>query len=123
MPCKTLKTLLRRCFCLIFIAGKMWRWLVSFSTTTSFPNRKKVNFLESRTFCVSGFNQSGKNQVKLRISASTGGLLSLCMGFSLLSLMEVFYYVILRTPCQIAHRKRVESRRREQKVKAPEFLK
>lgn len=49
----------------------------------------------------------------LQISANTGGILSLFMGFSLFSIVEIFYFLTFR-PC-IHHMQVAKKRRRTMK--------
>lgn len=49
---------------------------------------------------------------RLAPAANTGGLLGLFTGFSVISLVEIFYYVSLRLWCDV--KRRAEERRRRE---------
>jgi len=42
------------------------------------------------------------------ISAITGGLLSLFLGFSMLTLLEIFYFITIRLACSLQRKKKIE---------------
>lgn len=94
-------------------AGKTWLSSTFSSTLPSSPNNRKVNFTDLLKFCVNTVLLKNETVLKLKwISANTGGLLSLCMGFSFLSLMEVFYYIVIRVPCQAAQKRHQKSKQK-----------
>ncbi|XP_048521694.1 pickpocket protein 28-like [Dendroctonus ponderosae] len=58
-------------------------------------------------FYNSKFTKELKSQLYgfTEILSNVGGLLSLCLGFSFLSLVEIFYFITLRLCCEVFHRK------------------
>ncbi|CAG9771852.1 unnamed protein product [Ceutorhynchus assimilis] len=70
-------------------------------------------------FSSSKFTKEFKSELYgfTEILSNVGGLLSLCLGFSFLSLIELFYFVTLRVVCDIAqHTRKVIKKQKESNV-------
>lgn len=81
-----------------------------------FAGRKRKNLLASLTFCVIKMHKVyvdkrfGDRIIRyLHFSANTGGLLGLFMGFSLVSIVEIIYFMSLRP--YYAHMRHYQSHR------------
>uniref|UniRef100_A0AAR5Q842 Pickpocket protein 28 n=1 Tax=Dendroctonus ponderosae TaxID=77166 RepID=A0AAR5Q842_DENPD len=82
------------------------------STADDFPPVSSTYFTQNMAvvqfyFYNSKFTKELKSQLYgfTEILSNVGGLLSLCLGFSFLSLVEIFYFITLRLCCEVFHRK------------------
>ncbi|KAH1018034.1 hypothetical protein HUJ05_005863 [Dendroctonus ponderosae] len=82
------------------------------STADDFPPVSSKYFTQNMAvvqfyFYNSKFTKELKSQLYgfTEILSNVGGLLSLCLGFSFLSLVEIFYFITLRLCCEVFHRK------------------
>lgn len=64
-------------------------------------HQRTVDWIHRFSLCISYHNFTQNIVAKcIQFSANTGGLLGLFMGFSVLSLIEIFYFITLRPYCK-----------------------
>jgi len=78
--------------------------------TQCIPNRGSSSMV-SLTWLVTDLTRQNYKRIKglklfFPLLASTGGLLGLCLGFSVLSLLEIIYFITIRAWFNIAYKKR-----------------
>lgn len=64
-------------------------------------HQRRIDWIHRFPMCISSHDSTQNTVAKyVQFSANTGGLLGLFMGFSVLSLIEIFYFITLRPYCK-----------------------
>ncbi|XP_060517750.1 pickpocket protein 28-like [Cylas formicarius] len=106
------------CFFLRFSNSKSFAKLSDMGLRAEVGSYSKEYFMDNVAvvqffFFKSQFTKEVKSELFgfTEILSNVGGLLSLCLGFSFLSLIELLYFVTLRLACELAKKRRTNQKR------------